>query len=175
MKLIPLTLGLFAKVDDWHYEELIKYKWCAHKDHNTHYAERSQTINGKRVYFKMHRVIMNTPKGMVVDHINSDGIDNQEINMRNCTYAENSRNRKSKVNSYSKFLGVFYEGKKYTYTSKITGITTNKIYYYYTVAISIKGKITYIGTFKDEITAAKKYNEVALIYHGEFAILNKFD
>lgn len=42
--------------------------------------------------YALHRVIMNCPKNKCVDHINHDKLDNRKINLRICTYSENSLN-----------------------------------------------------------------------------------
>lgn len=66
-------------------EHLLKeYKW-----YKSHYGY-AVTAKGLR----MHRLIMNAPKGMVVDHINHNKLDNRRENLRICTNAENTRNRK---------------------------------------------------------------------------------
>ena len=69
---IPLTQGKFACVDPQDYPALARYKWCAAKQGNSWYAVRT---DGNR-QFRMHRVIMNAPPGMVVDHIDHDGLNN---------------------------------------------------------------------------------------------------
>jgi hypothetical protein len=46
--------------------------------------------------FYLHRLIMNPPKGLMVDHINHNGLDNRKDNLRNCTAKVNRNNaRKS--------------------------------------------------------------------------------
>lgn len=40
----------------------------------------------------MHRYIMDAPKGMVVDHINGDSLDNRRENLRVCTQSQNRMN-----------------------------------------------------------------------------------
>jgi hypothetical protein len=43
---------------------------------------------------RLHRLIMNDPKGYEVDHINHIGLDNRKCNLRKCTSKENSKNRR---------------------------------------------------------------------------------
>lgn len=51
------------------------------------------TVNGKLVL--LSRWIMQTPKGLEVDHINHDTNDLRRCNMRNCTKIENNYNRRN--------------------------------------------------------------------------------
>lgn len=45
----------------------------------------------------LHRIIMkNCPKGMVIDHINGDTLDNTKNNLRITTYSENGKNTNKK-------------------------------------------------------------------------------
>ncbi len=94
MKLIPLTQGKFAQVDDEDYDYLNQWKWYTTKNHKTFYAARHIRINGKQKLIYMHRVIMNIIKGYKTDHIDHNGLNNQKYNLRICTCQENNRNRK---------------------------------------------------------------------------------
>jgi len=153
MREIPLTQGKVAFVDNDDYDYLMQWKWCAHKDGKTFYAVRSSSvINGKRKFIMMHRVIMNTPEGMIVDHIDHDGLNCQKYNMRNCTLKQNTKNRSAF--GMSKYLGVT------TYRNYIKAAITND------------GKYTHLGNFKTKEEAALAYDEAAKKMHGEFANLN---
>lgn len=112
MKQIPLTQGQFALVDDEDFDFLMQWRWYYSKSNcdNTGYAVRYE--NGKGI--RMHRVVMNTPANLVVDHINHNGIDNQKHNLRNCTNTENAHNlrhdkRSKRVIVNENVLAVAYQ------------------------------------------------------------------
>jgi predicted endonuclease, HNH family len=77
--------GQSTKVDDDDYK---KYNHLVWHLSDTGYAVRRN--NGET--FRLHRLIMNCPEGMVVDHLNGDTLDNRKCNLRICTVAENSKN-----------------------------------------------------------------------------------
>lgn len=163
MKLIKLSKNQSVMVDNWNYDYLNQWKWDAKKGKYTYYAERKSRINGKCVTIRMHRVIMNTPKGYEVDHKDWNGLNCLESNMRNCTHSQNCMNRRA--HGRSKYLGVCYETRKYK----------NKTYEYISAQIKTNGKVRKIGFFKTEESAARAYNQEAIKYFGEFANLNKFN
>lgn len=86
------------------------FKWyalfCPHR--KSHYLENAEGV-------KYHRMIMNTPKELVVDHINRCTYDNRKINLRNVTVEDNSRNiRRPKYQTKPKGskLGISYISEK---------------------------------------------------------------
>src|SRR3990172_7104034 len=62
MKLIPLTQGQFAIVDDEDYQWLSQWKWHARKHGNAYYAVRDVRQNEKRKLIRMHREILRPPQ-----------------------------------------------------------------------------------------------------------------
>lgn len=98
MREIKLTKGLVALVDDSDFEYLSMWKWCASQEGRNGskwYAIRwSTTIEhgtGKRFKIRMHRVLMCPEIGLVVDHLNSNGLDNRRSNLECVTQAENMK------------------------------------------------------------------------------------
>lgn len=156
MREIELTMGYVAQVDDEDYDYLMQWKWCASVNWRMVYAVSRNYSGGKATTISMHRLILNAPKGMQVDHINHDGLCNLRGNLRICTAAENGRNRRS-ANKSSGYLGV----------SKWGGIGGKPVYW----AAAATG-IGYLGQFKKETDAAECYDMYALRAYGEFANLN---
>lgn len=168
MKLIDCsteaTPDTFCKVDDEDFDSLNKWKWKANTKkakkaivHRISHPPRKLRREGKRsktIY--IHREIMKAPKGLVVDHIDGDTLNNQKSNLRICTQGENGRNRKKQTGkSSSAFKGVSKKNKSFC------------------ASIRCGKKNYYIGTFRDEIDAARAYNIYAVILHKEFAKLNE--
>lgn len=164
MKKIPLSgkhgKGYFALVDDHWYKFLMQWSW--YRDKGGH-ALRSKTAykkDGQRtsITVHMHRVVNKTPKNKQTDHIDRNGINNQEYNLRNATMFQNRRNSKrilERSNKTSIYHGVSWKKKNKKWVVQIHYI-----------------KKRHIGLFKSEIEAAKAYNKYAKKYYGRFACLN---
>jgi hypothetical protein len=164
MKLIPLTKGQFAQVDDKNYNWLTQWKWCALKSptSKTYYAVRGTSIGGKQVMILMHRLIMNTPIGMDCDHIDHNGLNCLEENMRNCSHRKNSMNKSPHRGGSSKYLGVCKRIRQ----------NKNGINISFSVQVETGGKYIHVGIFKDEIVAARSYDQKAKELFGDYANLN---
>jgi hypothetical protein len=150
VRYIALTGGLFAIVDAADFEWLNKYTWRA-EGGTEGYA--LATIKGKGV--RMHRLIMNAPAGMVVDHVNGNRRDNRRGNLRVCTPVDNSRNRRG-FGRTSRFKGVYRDGRTGKWLARIC----------------LKYKQIHIGCFNDEVEAARAYDRKARELFGAFAYLN---
>lgn len=159
MKLITLTNGNFAKVDDEDYEFLMQWRWRGTKSRSTYYATREQTIFGKnRVKKKktviMHRVLMDAyDLNVQIDHKDRDGLNNQKTNLRLCTQSQNRANTGLFKNNTSGFKGVWYRKERRKWAA----------------LLSHNGKKYRLGLFDNPEEAGKAYLKKAKEIYGEFA------
>jgi len=68
-------------IDPEDYEKIKRYHWRLVRSNSCSYAVRKFTRQGKTFYVRMHRQIMNCPKGKEVHHINHDTLDNRKCNL----------------------------------------------------------------------------------------------
>ncbi|MHC4259417.1 MAG: AP2/ERF family transcription factor [Planctomycetota bacterium] len=149
----------YAKVDPADYKRLRKYEWFASaKAGNCFYARR-HTTNGKtkQKLLYLHQEIIEVPDGMVTDHMNHDSMDNRKANLRPATRSQNTCHRRKRSDAK---------------TSKYKGVSWKKSSRKWQAHIGFQKRDIHLGYFRDEIDAAKAYDEAARKYHGEFACLN---
>ena len=108
MKLIPLTQGEFALVDDSDFEYLSQWKWHLSKRRSKHYAARNRS---KRELEGPHLILMHREvcAGPMVDHRDGNGLNNQRDNLRTCTNSQNLHNRGAQTNNTSGVKGVCWD------------------------------------------------------------------
>lgn len=157
MKKIILTQGQFALVNDEDFEKVNQFKWCADKYKDTFYAHRriESNKNSKKIY--MHRFIMGASKGFEVDHINGNGLDNRQINLRVCTHKQNIINQKMRKDNTSGYKGVSLS-KKYKYPR-------------WRANIGVDGRQKFLGYYSNPEKAYKAYCSAAREIFGEFVRL----
>jgi hypothetical protein len=157
VKEIQLTKGHVARVDDADFEELSKFRWVALAVRNVVYAvRRFKRDDGKWGTEYMHRRVTDAPSGVLVDHIDGDGLNNTRSNLRLATNAQNQANSRSRTNGPSGFRGVHWNKQVGKWHSNIT----------------VAGRTTTVGWFTCPVEAAKARDASALELHGEFAVLN---
>ena len=109
--------------------------------------------------YQVHRLIFLYHKGYnpkTVDHINLNTKDNRIENLRDASYSENLRNTRKLTKGLSPYKGVTFDKRRNKWISRI----------------KLKNKRLYLGSFDNEIIAAKEYDKNALKYFGKFANIN---
>jgi hypothetical protein len=159
MRELALRNGGVTFLDDEDYERLYHPTWERRDRRNISYVHRRVYVRGgtrdsqKYLTLILHRLVMNCPDGMVVDHINGDGLDNRKHNLRICTIAQNQKNLRKLKKTACSYRGVVKHGPKF-------------------MARIGDGGAVYLGSFSTEIEAALAYDHAAKQMFGEFARLN---
>jgi len=143
---LALSRGYLALVDPEDFERFCHLKWYPQVNGRTVYAT---TGNG----IMLHRLILDAPKGVCVDHINRDGLDNRRSNLRLATQAQNTRNSAGRVSKHG-----------------FTGVCWYEFGYYGRVRLGQKQHTTITVPTAEE--AARLRDELAQKLHGDFAVLN---
>jgi len=145
-----------AIVDDMDYASVAGFRWYASNQGYAIRAQREPRPSRKMCFIRMHRLIVDAPAGLTVDHANGDRLDNRRTNLRACTQSQNMGNSKSHHDARSRFKGVarHSDGKKWM------------------AQIMARGISYYLGCFSDEVEAAIAYDVAARNHFGEFARTN---
>lgn len=142
----------FTKIDTTDLEKVMKHpnKWHVYYDKRTKkYYVRSARY-GKTIL--LHRLVMDEPRGLVVDHKNHDGMDNRKSNLKSVTIQENGQNRK---------------GASRVSNSGVRGVSWNKNSKKWLVYLSVNKKRKYLGGFEslEEAEEHAKRN-MEMIYYS---------
>lgn len=105
----------------------------------------------------LHRFIMQTPKGVLTDHIDGNPLNNQKGNLRFASPSGNARNQRKSLRRTS---------------SRYKGVSLNSQSGNWNAYINVNSVKRSLGTFSSEADAAKAYDKSAIELHGQFANLN---
>jgi HNH endonuclease/AP2 domain len=157
--------GEVALVDEEDLPRTLLYGW---------YASQTSRKTGKpKIYVQgfipgagrpsvyLHRLVMDAPKGIKVDHRDGNTFDCRKANLRLATDNQNAFNRMPNTSMggkpcASKYKGVSLERRTGKWVSSIGHMRV----------------LYHIGTFADEIKAAEAYDDFSHWLHGEFGFRN---
>lgn len=150
---VPLSQGYEALVDVDDLPVLALFNWSVTRSlkKGGEYAQRAERRDGKLHLIKMHRVITNAPKGLVVDHINGDGLDNRRVNLRLCVQSDNMKNQAVHVTNKLGIKGVSKKNNRYV------------------AKISHGDRAIWLGSYLTAEEAASAYRGAAKALFGDFA------
>ena len=121
--------------------------YCWHKDSHGYLVTHEKN---KRIV--LHRLIMNCPNNMEVDHTHHDITDNRKRELKIVTRSQNNMNHGLKSNN----------------TSGVTGVSLYKRTGKWTAGIHINKKHIHLGCFDDFDDAVKARKEAEKKYFGEY-------
>lgn len=89
MKIIYTVSGDEVMVDDAFHHILARHRWYTIKTSKRHATYARTYYKGEHLY--MHRLVMEEPAGLVIDHLDCNSMNNQRSNLEAVTAAENTR------------------------------------------------------------------------------------
>lgn len=136
--------GKFSMVDDEDYEKLLEFPCHADKRGYVYIV-----IHGKNVL--LHRYILGIAGtgSPMVDHRDTNRLNNQKSNLRKCTNSQNQANTKSWGGRETK--GVYFFRNKWV------------------ARIMVRGVRVFLGRFENKEEALGVYKQAANKHFGEFA------
>lgn len=137
------------------YDKIKDYYW--HKGGSLGYII-NQRQNGK-IKLIMHRIVMNCPDELMVDHINHKTNDNRKSNLRICDKRQNAWNVGTVCTNTSGYRGVTFDKKRKKWIANI-------IY---------NNKQIYLGSYKSKEEAIKARQTANDKYYGEWSYENSIN
>lgn len=135
-------------------DRILQFKWCVNEKEKGKRTNYVRTPDGS---LKLHQLLMGpAPEGKVIDHINGDGMDNRQENLRFCTHSENHANEGKRRGGSSVFKGVGFDKERNKWYAKLT----------------TDGETLNMGRFDSEVEAAMAYDRAAVDVFGSFARTN---
>lgn len=143
-------------IDEEDLHLLLDRKWHVRANRSNRYVQRNLTDgHGYLGCESLHRLITGCEDGMVVDHINGNGLDNRRCNLRVCSHSENMQNRKMHRNNQSGYKGIYFD-------PDLNGRP-------WRAQIRAYGRKYNLGRFDTAEEAYAAYLRAAEKLHGEFA------
>lgn len=145
---------LTVMIDDEDYDRLSMYCWRMNSTNTSIQRTLNVTASKKKMITLANEVMRRFD--CTIDHEDRNPLNNQKYNLRSCSYQQNTFNKVKISGTTSKYKGVCKSkgGKWRAY-------------------IKINSSQKTLGSFFNEINAAKAYNKAALELFKEFANLNK--
>lgn len=144
-------------VDEDKIGRLLLFKWylCGRDKVKSFTVRRFINNNGITGTIHIANDVMNI-HGVIYDHRDRNPLNNTELNLRVATVSQNNANKPKMYNGSSKYKGVDRHPRTRRWRARV----------------SYHRRTLDLGYFNTENLAAHAYNEAALKYHGEFAVLN---
>jgi hypothetical protein len=138
----------FAIIDAEDLEKVAAHKWYVQPQ--PHGKSFYAVANGNsKVLIRMHRLILDAPRGIEVDHRDRNGLNNTKLNLRLANRSQQMWNTGEFKNNTSGYKGVTYLKDRDKYRSRI----------------KVRSKSIHLGTFDTAEEAHAAYIKAKDVYH----------
>lgn len=144
-------------IEDLPTVDSFKGTWCVIRGYCSILHYNPETRETKRI--QMHRLLMEFPEGLQVDHIDRRGWNNRRSNLRVVSDQENKYNRGIQRNNTSGYKGVSYSKRDNVWRAYI----------------QVKGKQIRLGQYEDAVSAALARNKYVIENNLPDSYLNKIE
>jgi len=118
--MIQLTNRFVTVLDDEDYERFSSFVWFKIKRRDTYYVMRSPD---KKL---LHRLILDAPDHLQVDHKDGNGLDNRRKNLRLATPTQNNMNRALDARNISGYSGITWYPERGKWRARISAHNQTK-------------------------------------------------
>lgn len=124
---------------------------------------------GRRQYVEeyLHRLIMNSPEGLDVHHVDEDPLNNRRSNLAVVDRVEH-RGRHRRSHSRARFTQAARQGS----SSGLKGVSRHPRSGKWQAMIKAEGKNLFLGSYQDPEEAALVYDAAVLHYRGGQGYMN---
>ncbi|MDN5300927.1 MAG: hypothetical protein PWQ60_441 [Thermoanaerobacteraceae bacterium] len=135
----------YTLIDTEDFEKIKEIRWYLWSDGYVYGHSYGRTI-------RLHRVILDVEnqRGVIVDHVNRDKLDNRKVNLRIADQSVNAINSKMRRDNTSGFRGVYWNKQKQKFRA---------------IAV-INGIQIHLGLYNTPEEAYKAYLNFMICYHG---------
>ena len=159
---IPVGMDLFTQVSERDVERVLKHRWDVIRQPRSHTCYAATLVTepetGKRKIITLHKFLMGSKPGMVIDHRDRNGLNNTRSNLRWATPQQNAVNREACLGNATGFKGV-------------SALPSGK----FKASITRHGATTHLGVYDAAEDAAFVYNLSAAEHDKQFACPNRVD
>ena len=155
-----VSKGNKVLLDDMDYETIKAHKWYydgryCYRRETLSYNQEKRSYKTRKIY--LHRQLLNFPaKGLDIDHINCNKLDNRRSNLRIVTRSQNAVNKPKFGEHTSQYKGVCWHKQRGKWKAEARQGAVKR----------------YLGVFDCEHAAALAYNIHMQANYGEYAMLN---
>lgn len=131
------------------YDKIKEYHWHQNSDG---YAVCNIQRDNQWFTILMHRLVMDAPDGVEIDHIHGNTLDNRKAELRIVTQSDNKKNRAMYTNNKSGYKGVSWNAPKQKWVANI----------------QCDGQQFYLGAFSSSYDAHVCYEKAAKELFGAY-------